>query len=501
MNGKQIDWPAFWTCVSLIGVICVPLAALPGRGAEVLQTTYDFIATQFGIFYQLACVACIGILVWLALGRFGNVKLSSHGEGPEFSTLTWVAMLFCAGIGAGLMYWCAIEWTYYYATPPLGAEPRSTEAAEWAATYGMFHWGISAWALYCLPSLAIAYPYYRHKLPWLRFSNALQRWLRGREFGPAARFVDFWLMIAIIAGAGSSLAFCTPMIAACIGKLFGLSYGFHLELAVIGLSVGVFGTSVWLGLKRGLKNLSDLTLAISIVFLVFVLLVGPTDFLLRSSLNSVGLMLQDFVRMTFWTDPYERSGFVESWTIFYWAWWISYAPFVGLFVTRISRGRSIREVVVGMLVFGTLGCALFYMVLGNYSMHLEFTRQIDVSRIVQEQGGHHAIVAVLGELPLAWVATAVFALVSLAFAATTYDAAAQALASSLTLRLHEGEEPQRWLRVFWALAIGILPATLMYVGGIRVVQTGILVASLPILVICVLMTVALLKDLREDHPA
>lgn len=501
MNQKQIDWPAFWTCVALIVVICVPLAALPGRGAEVLQATYDFIAKQFGIFYQLACVACIGLLAWLAMGRFGHVKLASHGEGPEFSTLTWIAMLFCAGIGAGLMYWCAIEWTYYYAAPPLGAEPRSTEAAEWASTYGMFHWGITAWALYCLPSLAIAYPYYRHKLPWLRFSNALQRWLRGREFGPAARFVDFWLMIAIIAGAGSSLAFCTPMIAACIGRLFGLDYGFHLELAVIGLSVGIFGTSVWLGLKRGMKNLSDLTLVLSLVFLVFVLLAGPTDFLLRSSLNSVGLMLQDFVRMTFWTDPYERSGFVESWTIFYWAWWISYAPFVGLFVTRISRGRSIREVVVGMLVFGTLGCALFYMVFGNYSMHLELSGRLGVSEIVTAQGGHHAIVAVLGELPLAWIATAVFTLVSLAFAATTYDAAAQALAASLTLRLREGEDPQRWLRVFWALAIGILPATLMYVGGIRVVQTGILVASLPILVICVLMTVALLKDLREDHPA
>jgi BCCT family betaine/carnitine transporter len=228
--------------------------------------------------------------------------------------------------------------------------------------------------------------------------------------------------------------------------------------------------------------------------------VGPTNFLVRASVNSVGVMLQNYIRMNFWTDPYLRSGFLENWTIFYWAWWMSYTPFIGLFVTRISRGRTIREVITGMLVFGSLGCALFYMVVGNFAMHLELTGQLAVTEIVQNQGGPVAVVAVLDHLPWAWGAIAIFAVVSLAFSATTYDAAAQALAASLTLRLREGEDPARWLRVFWALAIGIVPATLMYVGGLKVVQTVILVASLPILAICVVMTTALLQDLRADHP-
>ena len=159
-------------------------------------------------------------------------------------------------------------------------------------------------------------------------------------------------MVAIIAGAGSSLAFCTPMIAACIARVFGVPYEFWMNLLVIGLSVAIFATSVWLGLKRGMKNLSDLTLLLSFVFLAYVLIVGPTNFLVRASINSVGVMLQNYIRMNFWTDPYLRSGFLENWTIFYWAWWMSYAPFIGLFVTRISRGRTIRDVIVGMLVFG-----------------------------------------------------------------------------------------------------------------------------------------------------
>jgi BCCT family betaine/carnitine transporter len=409
-------------------------------------------------------------------------------------------MLFCGGIGAGLMYWCVVEWTFYYTAPPFGAAPRSAEAAEWASTYGMFHWGITAWAIYCLPTLAIAYPYYTRRIPWLRFSNSCNRYLRGRELGVTGRFIDFWLIVAVVAGAGSSLAFCTPMIAACIAWLFGLEYGFWLDLLVIGLSVAIFATSVWLGLKRGMKNLSDLTLALSLVFLLFVLIAGPTLFLVRSSFNSVGILLQNFVRMNFWTDPYVRSGFVESWTIFYWAWWLSYAPFIGLFVTRISRGRTLREVIAGMLVFGSLGCWLFYMVVGNFALHLELEGQVAVTEIVTQDGIPRAIVAVLEQLPLAGLAIAVFTLVSLAFTATTYDAAAQTLATSLTLRLPDGADPARWLRLFWALAIGILPATLIYVGGLRTVQTMILASSVPILAICVVATVALLKDLRADHP-
>jgi BCCT family betaine/carnitine transporter len=499
MTEKKIDWISFGICVALILSICIPLVAFPGSGGALVEAGYHVITEELGIVYVLASVTCLGLLVWLALGRYGKVKLAQRDEPPEFSTISWVAMLFCGGIGAGLMYWCAIEWTYYYAAPPFGAAARSAAAAEWAATYGMYHWGITAWAIYCLPSLAIAYPYYKRKLPWLRFSNCCNRYLRGRELSPAGRFVDFWLIVAIIAGAGSSLAFCTPMIAACIAWLTGLTYGLWLNLLVIGLSVAIFATSVWLGLKKGMKNLSDLTLLLSFVFLTFVLIAGPSNFLLRSSVNSVGLMLQNFIRMNFWTDPYTRSGFVENWTIFYWAWWLSYAPFIGLFVTRISRGRSIREVIGGMLVFGSLGCWLFYMVVGNYSMHLELTGQVAVTEILKQSGPAQAIVAVLEHLPYAWAVIALFTLVSLAYSATTYDAAAQALAASLTLHLPAGEDPARWLRVFWALTIGILPATLMYVGGLKVIQTVILVSSLPILGICIVATVALLKDLKSDH--
>ena len=198
---------------------------------------------------------------------------------------------------------------------------------------------------------------------------------------------------------------------------------------VVLLCVALFAVSVWLGLKKGIKRLSDINLTLAFGLLIFVLAVGPTLFILKTSVNSMGLMAQNFLRMNFWTDPLTESGFVESWTIFYWAWWIAFAPYIGLFVTRISRGRTIRQVITGMLVFGSLGSWIFYMVLGNYSMFLELEGQANITGMVNGDGGNYAIVAMFDSLPLATLAIAVFCLVSLIFSATTYDSASYTPAS------------------------------------------------------------------------
>jgi BCCT family betaine/carnitine transporter len=461
-----------------------------------LQSTYDYIANEFGILYLLASVAAISFLLWLASSRYGNVKL---GDGdPEFGQLSWVAMLFCTGVGAGLMYWCATEWAFYYDAPPFGVEPRSAEAAEWASTYGLFHWGLTAWAFYCLPAIAIAYPYYVRKMNILRFSVSCNWFLKGKEHGPLARAIDFLFMVALIGGAASSLGFSTPMIAACLAWLFEIDPSFNLEVAVIGLCVVLFGGSVWFGLKKGIKRLSDINLVLAFALLLFILLVGPTAFLVKTSLNAVGLMAQNFVRMNFWTDPFTDSGFVESWTIFYWAWWIAYAPFVGLFVTRISKGRTIRQVIVGMLLLGSLGSWVFYMVIGNYALFQQLAGSVNFTGIMSEVSGNAAIVATLETLPLAPVVIGVFAVVAIIFSATTYDSASYTLASSATLHLRAGDDPARWHRLFWAFALGILPIALMFIGGLKVMQATLLVVSLPILLVGVLMSVSLVKSLRAD---
>jgi BCCT family betaine/carnitine transporter len=501
MDQHKIDWPSFVTCVAVITLVCLPIVLAPDTAIDYLQSTYDWISRELGILYLLASVAAIGFLTWLAASRFGAIKLGQEEDEPEFSQVSWVAMLFCAGVGAGLLYWCATEWAYYYDSPPFGAEPRSGEAAEWASTYGMFHWGFTAWAFYCLPAIAIGYPYYVKKMNILRFSVSCNWFLKGKEQGPFARVIDLFFMIALIGGAASSLGFSTPMIAACLAWLFGVEPGFNLEMAVVVLCVLLFAASVWLGLRKGIKRLSDINLVLAFGLLLFILFVGPTAFLLKTSLNGIGLMAQNFLRMNFWTDPFSDSGFVESWTVFYWAWWIAYAPYIGLFVTRISRGKTIRQVITGMLLFGSLGSWVFYMIIGNYAMYLELAGTIDFTGIMKTVNGSAAIVATLEQLPLKTVVISMFSAIAIIFAATTYDSASYTLASSATLNLKAGDDPARWHRVFWAFAFGLMPVALMYIGGLRVMQVIVLIASLPILIIGVFMSVSLVKTLSADAAA
>jgi BCCT family betaine/carnitine transporter len=217
--------------------------------------------------------------------------------------------------------------------------------------------------------------------------------------------------------------------------------------------------------------------------------------------NSFGFMVVNYVRMSTWTDPLTDSGFVEDWTIFYWAWWIAVGPFMGIFVARISEGRTIRQIVLGMLGFGTLGSAVYYAILGNYALHLELNDLLSVTRIVAEQGEPAAIVRVIASLPFGTALLAVFCVASLVFLATTYDSASYTLASSTTREMHGDQEPARWLRLFWAIALGVLPIALMRIGGLEPLRTASLVVSLPLLFVFVAMAVSLTKSLREDFGA
>jgi BCCT family betaine/carnitine transporter len=479
------------------------LFAFPDASSAFLEKLYAYIANEFGVLYLLASVAAIGFLAWLALSRFGKIRLGDSDDGkPEFSEISWIGMLFCAGVGAGLLYWCGVEWAFYYDAPPFGVEPRSTEAAEWASTYGLFHWGFTAWAFYCLPAVAIAYPYYTKKLDILRFSVSCHWFLKGREHGPLARSIDFLFMVALLGGAASSLGFSTPMIAATVAWLFGIEPNNTLEIAVVILCISLFAISVWLGLKKGIKRLSDINVGLAFALLAFIVIVGPTVFLLKASINGLGLMAQNFLRMNFWTDPFTDSGFVESWTIFYWAWWIAFAPYVGLFVTRISKGRTIRQMVTGMLIWGSLGSWLFYMIIGNYGLFLELSGTVDFTGIMKNENGNAAIVAMLETLPLAALVIGVFSVIAIIFAATTYDSASYTLASSATLHLKSGDDPARWHRVFWAFALGVMPVALMLMNGnLRPIQVILLVVSLPILLVGVVMSVALVKSLKDQEKA
>ncbi len=547
MENVKVDRIIFTTALLLLIIVCIPLVVFPKAGADIVKTVFDFITLKFGVVYLWSGVACLGFLFWLSFSKYGNIVLGFEGEKPQFSLYSWVSMLFCAGVATGILYWGTIEWAYYYESPPYGAQPRSFEAIEWASTYGMFHWGLTGWAFYALPTVAIGYFYYIRKVPYMRLSTSCYGILSHHSEGLIGRIIDITFMVGLIGATATSLGLGTPMIAEGLNKLglsklCGIESPFWLNVAVVLVVTAIFATTVYIGLEKGIKRLADINMALAIFILIFVLTLGPTIFLLKTGTNSIGIMFQNFIRMSTWTDPMAPSnvpGFVEQWTVFYWAWWIAVGPFMGIFLAEISRGRTIRQIVLGSLLFGSFGCAIYYIILGNYALHLELNNIISVTGIMAEKGAPAAIISVIASLPLSKIILSLFCIVSVIFMATTYNSSSYALASCASSEIKKGQSPARWHRLFWAIALAALPLALMFIQAWKAgefkrditsiksdsqvliaaekleplqlevkelpkmeyldsLKTASLVVSLPLLVVFVLMAVSLAKALKED---
>lgn len=494
----DIDWFIFIASAIAIFAVCIPLGLYPDAGAVVLNDAFTFVTQKLGVGYILFSIAAIGLLLYLSCSRFGKIVLGGTGE-PDFATFSWAAMLFCGGIGTSVLYWGTIEWAHYYQTPPMGITAETPEALRWATAYPIFHWGFTGWALYCLPAVAVAYAYHVRGVPSLTLTAACEPIIGQWAHRFPGRLIDITYMIGLVGACSTGIGLAVPLIAACLGHMFGFADTFALKVVVISIVTLVFVVSVWIGLDRGIKRLSNLAVWLAFCLLAFILITGPTVFILEYGTATFGFMLQNFVLMSTWTDPVENSDFVESWTVFYWAWWLALGPFMGIFITKISGGRTIRQVILGSLGYGTLGTSLFFLVLGNYAVHLELSERLPVLNELRSNGPASAVVQVMASLPLAAVVLPVFSLICVIFAATSYDSASYTLASSTTRALPRDAHPARWNRVFWALALGLLPITLIQIGGLRPLQSAVVAVSVPLLLVVALMTAGLWKSLHADE--
>lgn len=509
MEKVKIDRIIFTSSILVILLVCVPLVLFPDDARGVVNTTFSFITSQLCVVYLWAGIGCLGFLLWLSFSRHGSLVLGQKNEKPRFSLYSWVSMLFCAGVATGILYFGTIEWAYYYTAPPFGLEPGSAEAIEWAGTYGMFHWGVTGWAFYALPAVAIGYFYYNKKVPYMRLSTSCYGLLGKRTEGSLGRIIDITYMFGMIGSVGTFIGLGTPMISAGIGRLFNIEGSFGLNLTVVLMVTTLFAITVYAGIEKGIRRLADTNMALALFILLFVLIAGPTAFILKMGTNSLGMLAQNFVRMSTWTDPLTNSRFVEDWTVFYWAWWIAVGPFMGIFLAEISQGRTIRQVVLGSLFFGSFGCAVYFIIFGNYALHLELNGIVPVIDTLSQTGAPSAIIAVIASLPLGKLLLFLFCLVSIIFMATTYNSSSYAMASCASGKITTDQAPARWHRLFWAFSLVLLPLSLMFIGDLDSegfkskafdsLKTASLVVSLPLLVVFVAMTFSLVKSLKNDN--
>ncbi|MCL1036163.1 BCCT family transporter [Shewanella submarina] len=500
---ELIDKPTFFGALALLVSVIVPLALFPAEGADWIAVAKTFMTDKLGFAYLTLGLAAFFFMIYIIFSDIGQIKLGDPDEKPEYATGSWAAMLFCGGIGASILYWGCIEWAYYYMNPPFQLEPGSEEAVRWAATYGIFHWGPIAWSIYLIPALPIAYFFYVRKQPVLKVSAALMPVIgEARSHGKLGKFIDVLFIFGLLGGAATTLGLAAPLINEGISYLFDIPTSTGSQIGVLMLCTALFAYSSYKGMDGGIKLLSNINFWGALALLAFVLIAGPTVFMLETGLDSIGRMLSNFFVMATWAEPFGGMGsfkdthFPQDWTIFYWAWWLVFAPSMGLFVARISRGRTIKQMVTGSIFFGSLGCALYFMVLGNYGLSLQLSGQLDVVGILQDQGPTRAIFAMLEQLPFSYGVIVVFTLLCIIFTATTFDSISYILAS--VVQNNVTEDPLRWNRLFWAFTLSIMPSVLMFMGGLATLQTAAIVGGLPLLIIAVMLMISGVKAATLD---
>ncbi|MDN3717694.1 BCCT family transporter [Vibrio breoganii] len=498
-----IDKPTFFGALFLLLSVVFPLILFPVQGANWIAVAKSFMTDKLGVLYLALGISAMCFMIYTIFSDLGQIKLGDADEQPEFSNASWAAMLFCGGIGASILYWGCIEWAYYYQTPPFQLQAGSEEAIRWAATYGLFHWGPIAWSIYLIPALPIAYFYYVRKQPVLKISSALMPVLgEKRANGGIGKLIDVLFIFGMLGGAATTLGLAAPLINGGLHHIFGIPNNTLSQVAVLLLCTAIFGYSAYAGLEKGIKFLSNINFWGAMGLLLFVLVAGPTVFILETGLDSIGRMLSNFFMMASWAEPFGGYGeftdthFPQDWTIFYWAWWLVFAPCMGLFIARISRGRTIKQMVVGSIFYGSLGCFLFFIVLGNYGLSLQLTGELDVVSILNQSGAPAAIFATLDTLPMGTMVIGVFTLLCVIFTATSFDSISYILAS--VVQNDVTEEPMRWNRLFWAFTLSFLPTVLMFMGGLSTLQTAAIVGGLPLLIISIMLMVSFVRAATLD---
>ena len=503
---KVMDWTTFIGSSLILLIAVIPMMVFPKASQDIITHLNEVVSSTLGSVYLLIGLATLIFVLYIAFGKYGNVTLGKATDKPEFNNFSWAAMLFCAGIASDILYWGVIEWAFYYQDPPHGGKGMTDSALNYATMYGMFHWGPIAWATFVLPALAIGYLVFIKKKPVYKISQTMRPILRGQTDGIIGKIVDILFIFGLLGGAATSLALGVPMISAGIEKLTGIGDSMLMRSIILFTITSVFAYSSYSGLKKGIKVLSDANVILSFVLLGFVFIVGPTVFIMETSITGMGNMIKNFFQMATWIEPFggiggrKETNFPQQWTIFYWSWWIVYAPFIGLFIARISKGRTLKEIVLGTIIYGTSGCALFFGIFGNYAVYLQITGSFDVIHFLNTHGTEATIIEVMHQLPFPNLIIVLFLLSAFLFLATTFDSGSYILAAASQKKVIG--EPLKANRLYWAFALCLLPFGLMLVGGERaleVLKTASLLASVPLLAIFVMMMISFLRTLSEDR--
>lgn len=486
----------FWIALALVLLAIGYGAIAPDNFAEVTGNIESFLTTSFGWYYLLVVSIMVLFCLFFLVSPMGQIKLGKDTDKPEFSFGTWIAMLFSAGMGIGLVFWGAAEPLSHFAIDSATAEPGTAEAMRESMRFSFFHWGIHAWAIYAVVALALAYAQFRKGEPGL-ISATLKPLFGDKMKGPWGTLVDVIAVFATVVGVATTLGFGAIQINGGLAFLFDGIAGdsFVVQLIIIAIVTVLFMFSAWSGLSKGIKYLSNTNMVLAVILLVAVIILGPTLLIMNMFTNTIGTYFQNLIEMSFRSAPIngENRAWIDGWTVFYWAWWISWAPFVGIFIARVSKGRTIREFLLGVLMIPTFISFLWFSAFGTTAIDVQ-SSGVDLTGLLTEE----TLFAVFNELPLGVLMSVIAIFLITTFFVTSADSATFVLGMQTTGgSLH----PQNTVKLTWGIAQSAIAVILLSTGGLDTLQTVLIIAAFPFSIIMLLMMASFYKALNIEYKA
>ena len=497
----RVSRPVFLTSALLIMAFIIFGTLFNEQAELVFSQAKAFVSLRFGWFFIVVVNLTLVMSIYMIFSRYGDIRLGHQNEKPEYNLVSWIGMLFSAGIGIGLIYWGTAEPLYHFMSPPLG-DGETIEAAKLAMNISFLHYGFHVWALYGMVALALAYFHYRVGLP-LAIRSTLYPLIGKKIYGPMGHTVDILAVFGTMFGVVTTLGLGVLQINSGLNALFDVPINTSTQIILIAFITLLAAGSLFLGLDKGIKRLSNMNILFTAVLLSFVVILGPTQFILNSFVENIGNYLHQVIPLGLWTESYRgEENWQSSWTIFYWAWWISWSPFVGVFVARISRGRTIREFILGVLLIPITILFLWFTAFGGSSVHMELMAAADPSiaspgliEAVKADTGS-AIFKLMESFPFTAAMNALIVVMIVLWFVTSSDSA-----SFVIDMLTSGGDtnPPKIQRLFWAGTEGVIAAVLLAAGGLQALQAASIVSGFPFAIVIVIMMYSLLRGLSRDR--
>ena len=496
----RVSKPVFITSALLIVGFIIFGAFFTETAGALFSFLQNFITDKFGWMFVILMNVALVFCIYLAASRYGDIRLGQQTEKPQYSLFSWIGMLFSAGIGIGLVYWGTAEPLYHFMAPPLG-EAETIEAAKQAMSISFLHWGLHAWAIYTIVALALAYFHFRRGLP-LSIRSTLYPLLGEKIYGRWGHTVDILAVFGTMFGVVTSLGLGVMQINSGLENLFGIPNSLTVQFIIIAFVTALACGSLMLGLDKGIKRLSDINMGFTGVLLAFMVILGPTLFIFDSFIENISNYVVAMIPLSTWGEAYSNTDWQSGWTIFYWAWWVSWAPFVGVFIARISRGRTIREFVLGVLLIPMLILFFWFTTFGGVAIHMELLAALDPAmaspglvEAVQADTGS-AIFKLVEYYPFAKPITLLIVIMIVLWFVTSSDSASFVIDM---LTAGGDTNPPKIQRLFWATMEGLIAAILLAAGGLGALQAAAIVAGLPFALVIFVMMYALLRGLSRDR--